>query len=58
MRALAWICAVLAVLAAIATAVLIGLTLLPQEDAPSWTFALVSFAVALGFGALAIRLLD
>ena len=58
MRALAWICVALALLAAIATASLIGLALFPQEGAPGWGFALVSFAVAVGFGALAIRLLD
>jgi hypothetical protein len=58
MRAIAWICVALALLSAIATAALIGLALFPQEGAPSWTFALVSLAAALGFGALAIRLLD
>jgi hypothetical protein len=58
MRALAWICAGLAVVAAIATAALVGLALYPQEGAPSWAFALVSFAVAVGLGALAVRLLD
>ena len=58
MRAFALVCAVLAVLAAMATAALVGLALFPQEGAPGWGFALVSFAVALGFGALAVKLLD
>jgi hypothetical protein len=56
MRALAWICVALALLAAIATASLIGLALFP--GAPGWGFALVSFAAAVGFGALAVKLLD
>ena len=58
MRAFAWVCVALALLAAIATAALVGLALSPQEGAPSWGFALVSFAVAIGFGALAVKLLD
>jgi hypothetical protein len=58
MRVLAWICAGLAVLAAIATAALVGLALYPQEGAPGWGFALVAFAAAVGLGALAVRLLD
>jgi hypothetical protein len=58
MRILAWTCAVLAVVAAIAAAALVGLALYPQEGDPSWVFALVAFAAAVGLGALAIRLLD
>jgi hypothetical protein len=57
-RALAWICAALAVLAAIATAALVGIALFPQEDAPGLGYALVAFATAVVLGALAVRLLD
>jgi hypothetical protein len=57
-RRLAWTCAALALLSAIASAALIGLALYPQEGAPGWGFALIAFVFAVGFGALAIRLLD
>ena len=57
MRTFAWICAALALVAAIATAALVGLALYPQEGAPGWGYALVSFGAAVGLAALAIRLM-
>ena len=56
-RRLAWTCAALALLSAIASAALIGLALYPQEGAPGLGFALVAFAAAVVLGALAVRLL-
>jgi hypothetical protein len=60
LRLIAGVCAVLAVLAAIATAAVIGLAVVPKdlESEPSgdWGYALIPFAAAVGLGALAIAL--
>jgi hypothetical protein len=60
MRLIAGICAVLAVFAAAVTAAFIGLAVVPQdlESDPSgdWGYALIPFAAAIAFGALAIAL--
>ena len=59
-RTVASICAVLAVIAAVATAAVIGLAAVPKdlqsEPSGNWGYALIPFAAAIGFGALAIRL--
>ena len=53
-RLLAGVFTVLAVLAAIVAAVGAGQTMLP--DGGGWTFVLIAVAVAIAFGALAVRL--
>jgi hypothetical protein len=57
---MAGICAVLAVVAAVATAAFIGLAVVPQdldsEPSGDWGYALVPFVAAIGLGALAIAL--
>lgn len=60
LRLVAGICAVLAVFSAVATAALIGLAVVPAdlESEPSgdWGYALIPFAAAIVFGAVAIAL--
>jgi hypothetical protein len=59
-RRVAGVCAILAVFAAIATAVLIGLAVVPgdleSEPSGNWGYALIPFAAAIGFGAVAVAL--
>ena len=60
LRLVAGVCTVLAVLAAIATAVLIGMAVVPADldDDPTgnWGYALIPFLLAVGFGAVAVAL--
>ena len=59
-RTVAGVCAVLAVLAAVATAGMIGFAVVPadleSEPSGNWGYALIPLAAAVGLGAVAIVL--
>jgi hypothetical protein len=60
LRVIAGICTVLSVLAAVATAALIGLAVVPadleSEPSGNWGYAVIPFVLAVGFGGVAVAI--